>query len=162
MKKNLPIKHEFIHKKNRVYILSNVVNQIGKLLDVDPYDLYGSMHHFDHWCDQKGYGEFDPEGKERSKSNIWFLEYKNATNGEQKCPPYICFIDVFIHEHPELFPIEYRDDLRGTEICFDLDYLISNIQNNNKYQDKDGLLVKCLSKMKEIYGNEVYFCEQET
>lgn len=162
MIKERPIKHAFIHKKNRVYLLSDVIVQIGELLQLDPYDLYNSSNHFNHWCDQNGYGQFDSENKKRSQSNIWFAEYKKDKKGESDCPPYLSIIDIFVDEHPELFPLNYVDDLRGKEVCFDMDYLIFTIKSNKKYQqDIEGLLVKCLEKIQNIYGNQVYFCEQE-
>lgn len=160
MTKVRKIKCEFTNKnKQKVYILSDVLLHIGKLLKLDVYDLYNSSHHYNRWCKEKNYEKTDST----ELSQIWFQEYLNAEDGMKACPPSVYLIDVFINDCPEIFPIEYIPDLEGHERCFDMDYLISSVQSNKDYQlkDKDGLLVKCLEKIKEVYGNEVYMVEQE-
>lgn len=78
MKKSTVIllKEEFkISKWEKVFMFNKVTNHMGKKLKVDPYDFCNRSIHFDNWCDLKGYGNKEPVGKKRSKSNIWYLEY---------------------------------------------------------------------------------------
>lgn len=148
---------EFTNSDNqKVYLLSSVLEHIGKLLNLQIYDLYASHDHFPRWCEAYGNNNTD--------KNVLFQAYKNHPHGEKVCPPYIAAVDIFAYETPELFPIEYVCDLEGTEICFDIDDLISTVQTDPRYaqKDKDKILVAFFEKMKEVYGKEVYFCEQET
>lgn len=161
MTKVKKIKCEFTNKdKQKVYILSNILEHVGRLLHVDVYDLHQSNQHFKNWCVAKNYHKRDSQ----KETNTWFLEYQSDENGMNACPPYVALVDIFAHHCPELFPIEYIPDLEGHERCFDMDYLIDDVKNNPEYAltNKDNLLVQCLEKIKEVYGNEVYMVEQET
>lgn len=51
-------------------------------------DMASSHGHFYKWCDARGLGQTDPDGKHRGASQIWFAEYKAAPDGEVTCPPY--------------------------------------------------------------------------
>lgn len=57
-------------------------------------DLHNSHSHFYTWCDAKGYGQTDPEGKSRGSSQIWFKEYQNDPTGNAARPPYCNFWHV--------------------------------------------------------------------
>ncbi len=59
-----------------------------KALGVNVYDVFKRTGSFDRWCDRKGYGQTDPEGKHRGSSQIWFAEYKACPDGDCKEPPY--------------------------------------------------------------------------
>lgn len=75
-------------QRDDAYDYHEVFEYIQEKYGVDVNDFAGSGGHFDTWCDARGYGETDPEGKRRGSSNIWFAEYRRASDGEAKCPPY--------------------------------------------------------------------------
>lgn len=43
---------------------------------IDTRDYARSHLQFGEWCDAKGYGEKDPDGNDRSSSQVWFAEFK--------------------------------------------------------------------------------------
>ena len=55
---------------------------------IDVYDVFGRSGAFDKWCDSKGYGQTDPDGKHRGSSQIWFGEYQRCPQGAAKEPPH--------------------------------------------------------------------------
>ncbi len=158
------IKCEFVNSANeKVYLLHKVLSHVGKVNNINPYDLYGRDSHFDDWCNEKGYGQVDSLGQKRSESNIWFQEYKDDVDGMNASPPSICAVDIFIDNFPELAVIEYIDDLEGTEVEIDIDSLIEDVATSRYYKDDtEKRQVMFLEKIKEIYGNKIYVCEQET
>lgn len=46
---------------------------------------------FNKWCDAKGYGKTDPDGRGRGSSQIWYAEYVADPGGERKEPAYLDF-----------------------------------------------------------------------
>jgi hypothetical protein len=48
----------------------------------------GEKDHFAAWCDARGYGKIDPDGKARGSSQRWFAEYNTDPNGVVKAPPH--------------------------------------------------------------------------
>ena len=96
------------------YDIHEVMNFITEKYGFNCYDVYGSLTHFDQWCNKKYYGDIDPEGKKRSDSNIWFKEYQKDADGEVKCPKFKTVIDWFIEKNlPEekinQFDVKFED-----------------------------------------------------
>lgn len=92
-----------------------MLKRVGKLNGYDAYDVLGSGRHFDSWCDTKGYGNVDPQGKKRSHSNVWFQEYSADPNGLAARPPLLCFSDLLM-EAFDLFGGEYGSETFTIEI----------------------------------------------
>jgi hypothetical protein len=86
------------------------------------YDYNNTSAHFYEWCDAKGYGQEDPEGKRRGASQLWHADYEKDPRGMPSKPESLDFFkylsttyiidghtvfleidDKFIHEygHPE-------------------------------------------------------------
>lgn len=165
MKKNAVrrLKEEFnTSKGEKVFMFHKVINHMGKKLKVDPYDFYNSSVHFDNWCDLKGYGNKDPDGKKRSHSNIWYLEYQKDIDGKIKCPPHVCIMNVFADTYPELFPFEYIDDLEGTETYVSLSLLLKNLNNEKNSEDVENKRKWFIEGLIAEYGENVYLCEQRS
>lgn len=84
---------------------------------IDVNDFADSHGHFYVWCDSRGYGEKDPEGKARGSSNIWFAEYQKASDGEKICPPYQNFThwlaDQYEMGNGDYFTVSVSDHLKG-------------------------------------------------
>lgn len=161
-KKEKHLKEEFkTSDGEKVFMLHKVINHMGKKLEVDPFDFYNSSVHFDKWCDLKGYGNKDPDGKKRSHSNIWYLEYQKDINGKVKHPPHVCIMNVFADTYPELFPVEYIDDLEGTETYVSLSLLLENLTNNKNYEDIENKRKLFIEGLIAEYGENVYLCEQD-
>ena len=85
----------------KTYVLydwyEDIQDEICKILGIDNdrfHDYYDSGSHFYKWCDSKGYGETDPDGKNRGASNIWYKEYMEDPDGNAKRPPYCNFWHV--------------------------------------------------------------------
>lgn len=85
-----PQKHPPVQQDD-AYDYHELFEYLQEKFDIDVNDFAGSCQHFYTWCDSRGYGEKDPEGKRRGASNIWFAEYQKAPDGEKKCPPYLDF-----------------------------------------------------------------------
>lgn len=81
------------------YDIHEVMNFICEKYGFDCYDVFDSGSHFDKWCDKKGYGQKDSEGKKRSSSNLWFAEYSQDKEGLTKCPEYVSVLDWFIDKY---------------------------------------------------------------
>ena len=91
---------EFSHCEEATgYDIHEVMNFISEKYGMDCYDIYDSGSHFNKWCDSKGYGETDPQGKLRSASNVWFAEYQADPHGYAVCPKYVNVLDWFIEKH---------------------------------------------------------------
>lgn len=69
-----------------VYDFSDLEDDLNKQ-GIQAYDVFQHSGSFDRWCDRKGYGHSDPEGKHRGSSQIWFAEYQNDPEGACKEPP---------------------------------------------------------------------------
>lgn len=83
--------------------LWKILYRLQDIYQVNFWDYYDSGSDFDKWCDSKGYGEIDPDGKERSKSNIWYAEQqKDIKEGLWVSPEYCCFIDMFMDDIQDL------------------------------------------------------------
>jgi len=69
-----------------------IVNYVQQKHNVDLRDFAGKfhgIHSFDAWCDSKGYGKIDPEGKTRGSSQVWCAEHKvDIERGHWYEPPY--------------------------------------------------------------------------
>lgn len=68
------------------YDIHAVMKFIGDKYNIDCYDFYNSLSHFDKWADEKGYKE--PEGKKCSSNQIWYAEYIKDPKGDALRPPY--------------------------------------------------------------------------
>lgn len=95
--------------------IHEVMNYISEKYNFDCYDVYNSHKHFDTWCDSKGYGEIDPEGKRRSSSNIWFAEYNQDPKGMKLCPKYVNVLDWFVEKY---MPDQTYNEFHITEKTF--------------------------------------------
>lgn len=83
--------------------LWKILYRLQDIYQVNFWDYYDSGSDFDKWCDSKGYGDIDPDGKERSKSNIWYAEQqKDIKEGLWVSPEYCCFIDMFMDDIQDL------------------------------------------------------------
>ncbi len=74
-----------------VYDWFDIQDEICKCMGIKENqfrDLKESHGHFNKWCDSKGYGKKDPEGKDRNSSQIWYGEYQEAADGVVARPPY--------------------------------------------------------------------------
>ena len=69
------------------YDFSDLQDEL-KARGIDAYDVFKRCGSFDKWCNRKGYGKIDPEGKHRGSSQIWFAEYKVDPDGACKEPPH--------------------------------------------------------------------------
>lgn len=88
--------------EKKTYDLDEILTYIKKKHKMNYYDFHGSDGHFEKWCDAKGLGKVDPEGKKRSASNIWFKAYQTDSEGEAACPPYEDFWGSFMRwEQPD-------------------------------------------------------------
>jgi hypothetical protein len=67
-----------------------VMDYLESKYGFDHRDYLNSFSHFGNWADSKGYtmNTLDPEGKQRSSSQIWWKEYQNDPAGAQACPEY--------------------------------------------------------------------------
>lgn len=74
-------------------------------------DFANARSHFDEWCDAKGYGEYDIEGKHRGSSKIWFAEFDKDV--EQR--PYQDFWHVLLRYLGGPYAI---DNPCNRKICF--------------------------------------------
>ncbi len=107
--------------------------------------FYPDSGTFDEWCDSKGYGKVDSEGKNRSSSNIWFKEYEE--DAEWKQVPYMdfwhwqlesCFLnDVRNDNYNKLYV--GLDEFRGADWQLKIqktwNKLFKNIANEEGYID---------------------------
>lgn len=73
-------------------LLTAITARTGKR--IDNYNESSSAH-FENWARKKGYRGKDPEGKDIGSSQIWFAEYRNDPDGEDKCPLYQNFWHVW-------------------------------------------------------------------
>lgn len=56
---------------------------------IDTRDYARSNHQFFEWCDSTRRGDIDPDGKKRSESQRWYLEFQQAVStGEITERPY--------------------------------------------------------------------------
>ena len=80
------------------YDFSDLQHEL-KARGIDVYDVFKRCGSFDKWCEQKGYGKKDPEGKHRGSSQIWYAEYQRDPDGACKEPPqanlWHFFLDAF-------------------------------------------------------------------
>lgn len=90
------------------YDFIEMTEVINEIIDHDQRDLgkyfYPETGDFNDWCDSKNYGDYDPDGKYRNSSTIWFSEYKNdIVNKKWNETPYLDFwhwqIDNCVHEN---------------------------------------------------------------
>lgn len=119
------------------YDLYEILNYVKKKYKVDPWDFYNSGAHFNQWCDGKGYGKKDPEGKKRGDSQIWFKEYQNDPQGAAICPAYKDFFDWFFNEFdPEQvenenpFEFEVKQYLQNTNLPEHIRVILRHIQKD--------------------------------
>ncbi len=70
------------------YDYHDLVEYLQTKYKANLHDFAKSHRHFGQWCDRKGLPKTDPEGKDRSSSQVWFAEYKADPEGEATCPPY--------------------------------------------------------------------------
>jgi hypothetical protein len=85
------------HKRVKGFDIHEVMNFITNKYQFNCFDIFGSLTHFDNWCDQKGYGQKDPVGEKRGSSQIWFSEYQKDAKGEVLRPEFADVIGWFIH-----------------------------------------------------------------
>lgn len=82
--------------------------------NVDFRDWAKSHGHFNSWCDKKGLGQLDPEGKLRGSSQIWFAQYSKDPKGMANRPPYQDFwhflIDLYQIHNGCVITINYLTD----------------------------------------------------
>ena len=72
-----------------MYKYGEVIDFIEKKYEIDTRDYRKSHNQFGEWCDAKGYGMKDPEGKDRHSSQIWYAEYtSDIANGRFTERPY--------------------------------------------------------------------------
>lgn len=109
----------------------------------------------------KGYGNKDPAGKKISKSNIWYLEYQQDKDGEIKRPPHVCIMNCFADIYPEIFSVEYIDDLEGTETYVNLSLFLKNLNNEKNSEDVEHKRKWFIEELIAEYGENVYLCEQD-
>lgn len=80
------------------YDFSDLQDEL-KARGINVYDVFKRTGSFDNWCNRKGYGKIDPEGKHRGSSQIWFAEYKADPDGACMEPPHAnlwhFFLDAF-------------------------------------------------------------------
>lgn len=96
-------KISYKYEGKTIFNLCKVLYILQEIHKVDFWDYYNSGSDFDNWCNLKGYGKKDPEGKKRSASNIWFKEYQEEiSNCVWKRPPYCPFIDMFMEDIQDL------------------------------------------------------------
>lgn len=79
-------------------------------------DYYDNGSHFYKWCDARGYGKTDPEGKTRGSSNIWYKEYNEAPDGYTVCPPYV---DLWHYALVTVIPEDMSNDTTVTMFQYD-------------------------------------------
>lgn len=83
-------------REKKFYDFIEMCNEIDGILGFDQRDA-GKHYHpdsgdFYEWCDSKGYGEKDPEGKYRGSSQIWFAEHQEeCRDGKWFRTPYMDF-----------------------------------------------------------------------
>jgi hypothetical protein len=110
-------------KKMEVYDWFDIQNEICKEMGIKEYqfrDLNNSNQHFQIWCNAKGYGAKDPDGKDCGSSQIWFKEYTESPDGEAIRPPYcdlwqltlekVLFNNVYNGLIRKVYPLEDYDD----------------------------------------------------
>ncbi len=98
-------------KTIEVYDWFDIQAEICKEMNIDESqfrDFKDSGCHFYKWCDSKGYGNKDPEGKSRGSSQIWFKEYNQSPEGEASRPEYIDFWHLAINK--SVIPDEMHND----------------------------------------------------
>jgi hypothetical protein len=90
------MKYEDIKVKKEFYDFLEMCEIINKKLGFNQRGC-GKFFHpetidFGEWCDSKGYGEIDSEGRKRGVSQLWFAEWKqDVSNGLYKDVPYLDF-----------------------------------------------------------------------
>jgi hypothetical protein len=67
------------------------------------YDYLDAGSHFYKWCDKMGFGEKDPDGRDRGASQIWFKLYNEHPEGNNARPETLDFIS-YMHEHDRFDP----------------------------------------------------------
>jgi len=72
-----------------------IVDYIQNKHGVDLRDYAGKFsgkNSFGSWCDSKGYGQIDPDGKNRGESHIWCREFnQDVAEGKWIESPYLDF-----------------------------------------------------------------------
>jgi hypothetical protein len=114
-----------------VYDWYDIQNEICKLMGITKEefrDLKKSNQHFQIWCDSKGYGKKDPEGKDRNASQIWFKEYTKSPDGEAARPEYC---DVWHFALETVIPDEMHNDSIVTM------YAIEDYDEDQEYYHKN-------------------------
>lgn len=112
-----PIKQYPLEK---MYDYHEVISYIEKKYNIETRDYANSHSQFDDWCDSKGYGKKDKDGKSRGSSNIWYAEYKEEIEKELiKERPYLDFWHWFLEQDDSIS--------NGTECSlYDIDEYISD------------------------------------
>jgi hypothetical protein len=108
----------------------DIQNEICKIMGITEHqfrDLKGRHGHFNIWCDAKGYGQKDPEGKDRGSSQIWFKEYKEDPTGDAVCPEY-CDLWHFASD------VVVPDDMHNDSIV--TMYPLEDYDDDPEYYDK--------------------------
>ena len=102
MRKELE-KVSYQHEGKTIFNLWSVLYILQDVHKVNFWDYCNSDADFDNWCNLKGYGKKDSEGKARRASNIWFKEYQeDISNGVFKKNLYCPFIDMFMEDIQDL------------------------------------------------------------
>lgn len=136
-----------------VFNLWQILYILQKKHKVDFWDYYQSGSNFDNWCDSKGYGKKDPQGKRRGESNIWFKEWKkDIQNGNWKETPYCPFIDMFNYDIQDL-----GNDETDEIYYVDLNNMLERaIEEDKKEFGKNDYRYHLASILKKELGNFVY------
>lgn len=93
----------FEHEGKTILNLWKMLYALQDIHNVNFWDYYNSDQDFDNWSDSKGYGDTDPDGKQRSSSNIWYKEWQSdIQKGIWKKVPYCSFIDMFMCDIEDL------------------------------------------------------------
>jgi len=117
-------------QKIEVYNWYDIQDEICKVMGITKEefrDLKKRHSHFNTWCDSKGYGNSDPEGKDRGSSQIWFQEYQNASDGSIAQPEYC---DLWHLALKSVIPGEMRNDSIVTM------YALEDYEEDPEYYDK--------------------------
>jgi hypothetical protein len=61
------------------------MRELEKKYNITVRDYARTHPQFGEWCDKKGYGQIDPEGKHRGSSQVWFKQF-NEDESEIKRP----------------------------------------------------------------------------
>lgn len=148
----------FEHEGKTILNLWKMLYALQDIHNVNFWDYYNSGQDFDNWADSKGYGDTDPDGKQRSSSNIWYKEWQSdIQKGVWKKVPYCPFIDMFMDDIEDL-----GNDMSDAIYTVDFVRMLKIAkEEDNKQFGKDDYRVHLTSILIQELGEVIYVDQGE-